>query len=39
VDPRGIVTAWIDLPNAKYPDEARQRLAMQDILPRAIGAG
>ena len=34
VDPRGVVTAWINLPNAKYPDEARQRLAMQDILRR-----
>jgi putative ABC transport system permease protein len=29
-----VVTASINLPNAKYPDEPRQRLAMQDILRR-----
>jgi putative ABC transport system permease protein len=34
VDPRGVATAWIHLPNAKYPDEPRQRLAMFDILHR-----
>jgi len=34
VDPRGVATAQINLPNAKYPDEARQRVAMEDILRR-----
>jgi putative ABC transport system permease protein len=34
VDPRGVVTAWVDLPEVKYPDEPRQRLALQDILRR-----
>jgi predicted permease len=32
VDPRGVITAWINLPASKYPDEERQRLGMSDIL-------
>lgn len=34
VDPAGVTTAWIRLPAKRYPDEDRQRLAMNDILRR-----
>ena len=34
VDPSGVVTGWISLPAKRYPDEGRQRLAMNEILRR-----
>jgi putative ABC transport system permease protein len=34
VDPAGVTTGWIGLPTKRYPDAARQRLAMDDILHR-----
>jgi putative ABC transport system permease protein len=34
VDPSGVTTGWIGLPEKRYPDEERQRLAMDDILHR-----
>jgi len=34
VDPTNVVTGWINLPANRYPDEDRQRLAMNDILHR-----
>lgn len=34
VDATGVVTGWINLPAKRYADEARQRLAMNDILQR-----
>ena len=34
VEPADVATGWIGLPAKRYPDEARQRLAMNDILRR-----
>jgi len=34
VDPRGITTGWIFLPESEYSSADRQRLALQDILQR-----
>ena len=34
VDARGVVTGWINLPVGRYPDEERQRIAMNEILRR-----
>jgi putative ABC transport system permease protein len=34
VDPRGVVTAWVNLPDATYPDDPRQRQALFEILRR-----
>jgi putative ABC transport system permease protein len=34
VDPRGITTGWIFLPESKYSNADRQRLALQEILQR-----
>ena len=34
VDPTGVTTGWIGLPAKRYPNEERQRLAMDDILQR-----
>jgi len=34
VDPRGVATAWVNLPNATYPDDPRQRQALFEILRR-----
>jgi len=34
VDPRGITTGFVFLPESKYPDADRQRIALQEILQR-----
>ena len=34
VDPTGVTTGWIGLPEKRYPDAERQRLALDDILHR-----
>jgi len=34
VDPRGITTGFVFLPESKYPDADRQRIALQQILQR-----
>jgi len=34
VDPRGITTGWVFLPESKYSNADRQRLAFQEILQR-----
>jgi putative ABC transport system permease protein len=34
VEPTGVMTGWISLPAKRYPNEERQRLAMNDILRR-----
>ncbi len=34
VNPTGVMTGWISLPAKRYPDEDRQRIAMEEILRR-----
>ena len=35
VDPRGVITAWVNLPYGTYPNEARQREVLNEMLRRA----